>query len=44
MLAPELLVWSDRNVRGEGQNFMVQVWGAVGQPDFSVDRWCAAYM
>ena len=38
-VAPELFAWADKKhkVRGEGQNFMVQVWGAVGQLDFSVD-------
>ena len=45
-VATELFAWADRKhkVRGEGQNFMVQVWGAVGQLDFSVDLWCAANM
>ena len=30
-VAPWLFAWAERNIRGEGQNFMVQVWGAVCQ-------------
>ena len=41
-VAPELFAWADRKykVRGEGRNFMVQEWGAVGavgQLNISVD-------